>query len=58
MTTMAAGKFEEVSMIFDDYDTEISCEEIYEYGYFATHDGIWDEDSDCYIRREFYDEQI
>ena len=45
-------------MVFDDYDTEINCEEIYEYGYFATHDGIWDEDSDCYIRKEFYDEQI
>lgn len=43
-------------MIFDDFDIQVQCEEVYECGYFADHDYFWDEDSDCYIRKEFFDE--
>lgn len=44
-------------MVFDDFDIQVQCEEVYddyECGYFADHDYFWDEDSDCYIRKEFF----
>lgn len=44
--------------MFDDFDSQIQCEEVYESGYFANHDYFWDEDSDCYIREDFFDEII
>lgn len=41
-------------MPFDDFDTQAQCEEV--YGYFLDHDYFWDEDSDCYIRKEYFGE--
>lgn len=41
-------------MPFDDFDLGPQCEEIYNDDYFANHDGMWDVDSDCYIRKEFW----
>lgn len=41
-------------MLFDDFDTQVQCEEVYEYDYFIDHDGLWDQDSDCYVKKEFW----
>lgn len=40
--------------MFNDFDLGPQCEEVY----FADHDYFWDEDSDCYIRKEYFDEII
>jgi len=47
---------------FDDFDTQITCEEMYhdlvEAGAVDSNDYEWDPDSDCYIWKGFiYDDE-